>query len=91
MGTPSPPLVNSSYASRLEYPQTAETMLASVVRTPPDGNRRLVLVNCTWISIVWVVRHDAVEFSVGDGRHVCHDDGRERGEVPLYVEKPLLN
>ena len=83
MGTPSPPLINSRYASGLESQQTDETMLAGVARTPPDGNRRLVLKNSTWVTIVWVVCHDAVEFCVGDGRHGCHDDGRERAEVPL--------
>ena len=38
MGTPSPPLVNSRYASRLESPQTAETMLAVVTNDPHDGD-----------------------------------------------------
>ena len=38
MGTPSPPLVNSRYASRLESPQTAETMLAVVTNDPHNGD-----------------------------------------------------
>ena len=76
MGTPSPPLVISRYASGLESPQMAKTMLVGVARTNPDGNRRLVLVNLAWISIVWVVCHDAVEFRVCDRQHGCHDDGR---------------
>ena len=33
MGTPSPPLENSRYASGLESSQTAETMLVGVART----------------------------------------------------------
>ena len=91
MGTPSPPFVNSRYASGLVYPQTAEMMLAGVARTPPDVNRCLVLEDGTWVSIVGVVRHDAVEFRVCDGRHGRHDYGRKWGEVPLYLAKPSIN
>ena len=88
MGNPYPPFVNSRYASGLVFPQTAEMMLAGVARTPPDVNQSLVLEDGTWVSIVGVVRHDAVEFRVCDGRHGCNDDGREWGEVPLYLSNP---
>ena len=91
MGTPPPPFVNSRYASRLVSPQTADMMLAGVAQTPPDVNCRLVLRDGTGVSIVWVVCHDALELRVSDGRHGCHDDGRERGEVPLYLAKPSVN
>ena len=35
MGTPSPPFINSRYASELVSPQTAEMMLAGVALTSP--------------------------------------------------------
>ena len=91
MGNPSPPFINSRYASGLVYPQTAEMMLAGVARTPPDVNRCLVLEDGTWVFIVGVVRHNTVEFRVQDGRHGCHDDRREWGEVPLYFATPSIN
>ena len=66
-------------------------MLAGMAQTPPDVNRHLVLEDGTGVSIVGVVRHDAVEFHVRYWQHRCHDDGREWGEVPLYLSKPLIN
>ena len=56
-----------------------------------DGNRRLVFVDSTRVSLVRFVRHDVVVLCVRDGRDGCHGDGRERGEVsPLYLARPWI-
>ena len=56
-----------------------------------DVNRRLVIIHRTRVAIVWVVRHDAVELRVSDRRDGCHDNGRDRGEVPpLYLASRRL-
>ena len=56
-----------------------------------DGNRRLVFVDGARVSLVRVVRHDAVVIRIRDGRNDRYDNGRERGEVPpLYLERPWI-
>ena len=56
-----------------------------------NGNRRLVFVDGAQVSLMRVVRHDAVELRVGDGRDGRHDDGRERVEVPpLYLTRTWI-
>ena len=52
---------------------------------------RLVLEYGGGVTIVGLVRHGAVELRVRDGRHGSHEDGREWGEVPLYLAQPLVN
>ena len=90
IGTPSPPLVNSRYPSGLMSPQTVEMMLAGVARTPPMWTGVLSS-NMAVGSPSWgVVRHNVVELCIRDGRHGCHDDGREWGKVPLYLAQPSV-
>ena len=66
----------------------AYMMLAGMAQTPPDVKRRLVLEDGTGVSIVGVIRHDAVELRLRYGQHSCHEDGRKWGEVPLYLAQP---
>ena len=55
-----------------------------------DVDWNLVLEDGGGVHTVGVVCHDAIELRVRDGRHGCHDDGREWVEVPLYLAQPSL-
>ena len=73
-GDPVPHLDNIRYASGLESPQTAVTMLAGKGPDVADRNRRIIFVDGARFPLVRVVRHDAVIFRVRDGRDGRHED-----------------